>query len=184
MYKKCIITMSLGALFLGTNVSAKSQRAEEQLLQNITQHQKEEQKHSPNPQLDEFVKNLKVGKKISQFFTSKVHFIYHEDNRETGSTDGEIKNLDSKKLDQTFKIKVKTDGQGWFPNPASAKTHTLTFNLLKKIKTWDRIEIPQHENTDANKAYIHGMGDSDYLVLHFNKRKQIYKIEYRSEDPG
>lgn len=176
MYKKWIFIFGLGALFLGNNILVSANK-----IDNYTY----KQKSNLDDKVNEIIKNLKTGSKISHFFTQKVHFIYHEDNRSTGSTDGEIRNIDRKYLDEDIIIKVKTDGKGWEFNKEAVKTYLLKFNLLKKIKTWDRIEHNKYDDSkNTNTAYISGLGESDYLVLHFNKKKQIYKVEYRSEDPG
>ncbi|GAA4276560.1 hypothetical protein [Aquimarina mytili] len=131
----------------------------------------------------EFVKNLKNGKNLSSFFVDNWTFIYHEDNRCDGSTDGQTNNLKSTQIDTVIKIQVKNDGAGWACDAKNPKTYDLEFDIKKEITNWDRFEIPNYENQNENIVYVVGAGESDYLVLHYDN-KLIVKLEYRSEDPG
>ncbi len=131
-----------------------------------------------------FVKNLKIGEKLSSFFNDHWLFIYHEDNRCDGTTDGQLDNLKSTLIDSIITLQVKNDGDGWACDKKNPKTYTLDFDLKKKIADWDRFEIPNYENQDENIVYVLGAGESDYLKLHFNDNNLIIKLEYRSEDPG
>ena len=133
-----------------------------------------------------FVDNLKSGEKLSLFFNDSWTFIYHEDNRCDGSTDGQIDNLKSTQIDSIIRLQVKNDGNGygWACDKKEPKTFDLDFNLKKKITDWDRFEIPNYENQEENIVYVVGAGESDYLKLHYNDNDLIIKLEYRSEDPG
>jgi len=131
-----------------------------------------------------FLTNLKTGEKLSSFFNDNWIFIYHEDNRCDGSTDGQIDNLKSTQIDTIIKLKVKNDGNGWACDKKEPKTFNLDFDLKKKIKDWDRFEIPSYENQEENIVYVVGAGESDYLKVYYDNNDLIIKLEYRSEDPG
>ena len=128
--------------------------------------------------------NLKTGEKLSSFFNDNWIFIYHEDNRCDGSTDGQINNLKSTQIDSIIKLQVKNDGDGWACDKKEPKTYDLDFSLKKIITDWDRFEIPNYENQEENIVYVVGGGESDYLKLYYNDKNLIVKLEYRSEDPG
>ncbi|MFS4468746.1 hypothetical protein [Maribacter sp. 2210JD10-5] len=132
----------------------------------------------------DFVKNLKHGEKLGPFFVENWILVYHEDNRCDGSTDGQIGNLTSTKIDSAIKLQVKNDGDGWACDKKAPKTYDMDFDLKKKIAGWDRFEIPDYENEEKNIVYVVGAGESDYLKLHYNDDNLIFKLEYRSEDPG
>ncbi|MDS1031145.1 hypothetical protein RDV77_00710 [Porphyromonadaceae sp. NP-X] len=132
----------------------------------------------------EFLTNLKTGEKLSSFFNDKWIFVYHEDNRCDGSTDGQIDNLKSTQIDSRIKLQVKNDGEGWECDKKDPKTYDMDFDQKEKIKDWDRFEIPNYDNQEENIVYIVGSGESDYLKLHFNDNGLIIRLEYRSVDPG
>ncbi|WP_020529301.1 hypothetical protein [Flexithrix dorotheae] len=131
-----------------------------------------------------FVKNLQAGKKLSSFFNDGWLFVYHEDHRCDGSTDGQLDNLAKGVIDSIITLEVKNDGDGWECDQEDPKTYHLDFDIKKKIATWDRFEIPNYENQEENIVYVVGAGESDYLKLHYNDNELIIKLEYRSEDPG
>jgi hypothetical protein len=131
-----------------------------------------------------FIENLKSEEKLSLFFNDSWIFIYHEDNRCDGSTDGQIGNLKSTQIDSIIRLQVKNNGNGWACDKKKTKTFDLNFDLKKKITDWDRFEIPNYENQEENIIYVVGAGESDYLRLHYNENGLIIKLEYRSEDPG
>ncbi|MBT32228.1 MAG: hypothetical protein CMO01_21410 [Thalassobius sp.] len=131
-----------------------------------------------------FVENLKAGEKLSSFFYDSWLFVYHEDNRCDGSTDGQLNNLTKEMIDSIITLQVKNDGDGWGCDKKDPNTYNLDFDIKKKIANWDRFEIPNYENKEENIVYIVGSGESDYLKLHYNDNKLIIKLEYRSEDPG
>lgn len=132
----------------------------------------------------QFLMNLRNGEKLSSFFNNNWIFVYHEDNRCDGSTDGQIDNLNSAQIDSIIKLQVKNDGNGWDCDKKEPKTYDLYFDLKKKVADWDRFEIPNYENQEENIVYIVGEGESDYLKLYYNDNNLIVKLEYRSEDPG
>ena len=132
----------------------------------------------------DFVKGLKNGENLSSFFNANWIFIYHEDNRCDGSTDGQIDNLKSIQVDTIIRLQVKNDGDGWACDKKASKTYDLDFDLKKKIANWDRFEMPHYDNQEENIVYIVGAGESDYLILHYDNNDLIIKLEYRSEDPG
>lgn len=134
--------------------------------------------------VSEFVDNLKNGKKLGSFFTDNWIFIYHEDNRCDGSTDGQIHNLKSVQIDSKIMLQAKNDGNGWACAKKEPKIFELEFDLKEKITAWDRFENPKYENKIDNIPHVVGAGESDYLKLHFNDNGMIIKLEYRSEDPG
>ncbi len=141
-------------------------------------------KTQTNSKASEFLANLKTGEKLSSFFNDNWIFIYHEDNRCDGSTDGQIDNLKSTQIDSIIKLQVKNDGDGWACDKKEPKTFDLDFDLQKKITDWDRFEMPNYENQEENIVYVVGAGESDYLKLHYDDNDLIIKLEYRSEDPG
>lgn len=131
----------------------------------------------------EFVNRLKNNNKLSDLFADNWTFIYREDNRCDGSTDGKIRHLKRNQIDTIIKLKVKNDGKGWescdekLPN-----SFQLTFDLKAKISEWDRFEIS--EQSETNHFYILGGGESDYIEIYFDENHLISKLEYKSEDPG
>ncbi len=127
-----------------------------------------------------FLANLKTGEKLSSFFNDNWIFIYHEDYRCDGSTDGQIDKLKSTQIDSIIKLQVER----WACDKKEPETFDLDFDLQKKITDWDRFEIPNYENQEENIVYVVGAGESDYLKLHYDNNDLIIKLEYRSEDPG
>lgn len=121
---------------------------------------------------------------MNSFFNDSWLFIYHEDNRCDGSTDGQLDNLKSSLIDSTITLEVKNDGNGWACDKKEPTSFDLEFNLMKKVAEWDRFEIPNYENQEENVVLIFGAGESDYLKLHYDDNNLIVKLEYRSEDPG
>ncbi len=134
---------------------------------------------------ENFLKNLMKGNKLDLFFNDTWTFVYHEDNRCDGSTDGKKNNLSPQVIDEIIKLKVKNDGDGWACDKKEKTEFNLIFELKKQVKNWDRFEIPNYENQGKDGIiYITGGGESDYLILHYNTSNLIVKMEYRSEDPG
>lgn len=131
-----------------------------------------------------FVESLKNGDKLSPFFAENLIFIYHEDNRCDGSTDGQIGNLLNTQIDSVIKLPVKNDGDAWACDKKEPTTFEIDFDLKKKVTNWDRFEIPDYGNQEEKVVYVLGAGESDYLKLHYNDNRLIIKLEYRSEDPG
>lgn len=136
--------------------------------------------------VDALIVVLKKGGPISSFLQDSISFVYHEDNRCDGSTDGSIKKLSSNLIDTSFPLQVTNDGDGWGCDKKDPTTFTLHFNLKKSIKSWDRIECTGVDY-QKRQVYIAGSGESDYLVLEYiSKAATIIfsKVEFRSEDPG
>ena len=131
-----------------------------------------------------FINNLKAKEILSSYFNDNWIFIYHEDDRCDGSTDGQLDNLRSAQIDSIIRLQVKNDGEGWACKKKEPKTYDLDFEIMKKIKDWDRFEILNYENQEENIIYVVGAGESDYLKLHYDDNNLIVKLEYRSEDPG
>ncbi|WP_070138049.1 hypothetical protein [Crocinitomix algicola] len=133
---------------------------------------------------NQFLKNLKKGFNLSPFFIDNWTFLFHEDNRCDGSTDGQLHDLKKTAIDSTINLKVVNDGDGWACDKKEPRTYHMDFNLKKKITLWDRFEIHHFSNDNKKKVYLLGAGESDYIILHFNSDDLIFLFEYRSEDPG
>ena len=129
-----------------------------------------------------FKKLLKDGSDLSSLFAQKWIFIYHEDNRCDGSTDGQLINLSAKDISNAIKLEVFNDGEGWLCDPKQPSTYILQFKLSEKVKDWDRFEI--NHDDDESIVYISGKGESDYIKIYFDNDGFIARLEYRSEDPG
>lgn len=157
-------------------------------LSSPTSSKKE--KETPNTeqtcyeQSNNFVEALKSNRTLSSYFAESWSFVYHEDNRCDGQTDGNINSLNSEVIDAVIPIKVVNDGEGWACEKKEESSYILSFNLKEEIKLWDRIEVANYKNNESNKIYINGKGESDYLVVYFNANCKIHQLEYRSEDPG
>lgn len=138
---------------------------------------------------NEFVEHLRNGKELSSFFSDNWTLVFHSDNRYEGSTDGKIENLRSNQIDSIIKIQVKNDGDGWLLEVIGEKKREqqifeMDFSLKKQVKNWDRFETVRYENQLNSEIFVQGAGESDILELHYNRQKQIVRLEYRSEDPG
>ena len=131
-----------------------------------------------------FLQKLENGKDLGLFFAKEWIFVYHEDNRCEGSTDGEINHLNKSDIDKTIKLTVKNDGEGWACEKTLPKTFEFNFNLRQTVKSWDRFLIPNYEETEKNVVYVIGKGESDYLKLYYDENHLIFKFQYGSEDPG
>lgn len=92
--------------------------------------------------------------------------------------------MKKERIDSIIKVQVTNDGDGWLCEKTEPRTYFLNFDLMKKIATWDRIEVPNYEHNEKNSFYIVGAGESDYIKLHYNLDNLIIKLEYSSEDPG
>ncbi|MEM8892141.1 MAG: hypothetical protein AAGD28_29450 [Bacteroidota bacterium] len=134
--------------------------------------------------LSGFVENLKSGKDLSSFFNPNWSFVYHEDNRCEGSTDGQVENLSNTAIDSEIKLAVKNDGDGWACEKKEPTSYELDFDLKQKVADWDRVEIADYGDQEEKIMYVLGKGESDFLKLHFNDQDLIIIFEYRSEDPG
>lgn len=142
--------------------------------------------HSQND-INKFLEKLKNGEKLSSFFKDGWEFVYHQDDRCNGSTDGTKANLQSEQIDEVIKIKVINDGEGWACDKRESSEFILDFSLQKKVKDWDRFEIASDSKPGKGEYFIWGSGASDYLKIYLREvdgKKLIVKLEYRSEDPG
>ena len=162
----------------------KEQLVKDNIVSMILDVSTTESKSQVGSKASEFVKNLKAGEKLSSYFNDTQFFIYHEDNRCDGLTDGQLNNLKSSSIDSIITLQVKNDGDGWACVKKEPKTFDLEFDLKKKVSDWDRFEIQNYENQEENIVYVVGAGESDYLKLHYGDKDLIIKLEYRSEDPG
>lgn len=136
--------------------------------------------------VSELVERLKTRNDIGPLLSHEIVFVYHSDNRCDGSTDGEMSKLPGIRIDKPFKVEVINDGQGWACDKKKSSKYNIDFHLSKALKDWDRVESDKF-NPKTNTVYIHGAGESDFMVFHFSKvngRFVVNKIEYRSEDPG
>lgn len=137
--------------------------------------------------IDKFLEKLKNGENLSSFFKDGWGFVYHQDDRCNGSTDGSTKNLSPENIDEKISIKVLNDGEGWACEKRAPSEFMLDFSLKEKVKDWDRFEIASYSKPSKGEYFIWGGGASDYLKVYIKKingEKLIMKLEYRSKDPG
>jgi len=131
----------------------------------------------------DFVKHLMDGEKLHSFFNDNWTFIYHEDNRCDGSTDGEKSNISNFEIDKIIKIKVVNDGDGWACDKTDPREFYLDFSLKEIVKK--TFENPELENPEENIVHVIGsIAGTHYLILHYDNNGLIIKMEYRGEDPG
>ncbi len=136
--------------------------------------------------LSELVDRLKNGREISSLLSDEIVFVYHADNRVDGSTDGQISYLPSGAIDSLFEINVANDGRGWCGEDVEPSTFEMEFDLQERLTYWSRF-MARDSRMDPGVFSIWGGGESDYLVVYIKSiegRNVIYKLEYRSEDPG
>ncbi len=129
---------------------------------------------------------LEKGASLAPFMTDSILFSYHEDNRCEGSTDGRIAALFRDRIDSSFAVVVRNDGEGWGCEKKPASEFELTFSLAQKLRYWDRIEC-QTIDREKGRLFVVGGGASDYLTLTYvarGKELLVTAMEYRSEDPG
>jgi hypothetical protein len=131
-----------------------------------------------------FVKALSHGAKLDTFMSEDWLFIYHNDNRCNGSTDGKLANLMPQQIDETMKLNVKNDGDAWACDKKAPSTYEMEFLLKSYTKSWDRFEIAPYSKIEEKIFYILGSGESDYLKIYYDDKFMITQLEYRSEDPG
>lgn len=134
----------------------------------------------------DLVDRLSRGQQIGALMSDTIDFVYHADNRCDGSSDGTITKLSGTDIDKPFKIKVTTDGNGWACKKKEPTQRQFEFQLHEQISEWDHIEFSA-KGHDSNIIYIAGGGESDYMIFHIKHlrdKSAIYKVEYRSEDPG
>lgn len=132
---------------------------------------------------DGFITALSKGESLSSYFSEDWTLVYHEDNRCDGWTDGFIEGLNTFMIDAAVTLQVTNDGKGWACEETNPKTFDYSFKLKEQVKNWDRFEVDEARQED-NSLYLEGAGESDYIILYFNEKGEIVKLEYRSEDPG
>ncbi|MEM6804862.1 MAG: hypothetical protein AAF696_25920 [Bacteroidota bacterium] len=152
--------------------------------QNIETKKIAELQTHMNEKAAEFVQQLTSGKDLSSFFHQSWTFIYHEDNRCEGSTDGQVDHLSKTAIDSLIKLEVKKNGDGWACKKKEPTSYELGFDLKQKIKNWNRFELEDYENQEGPIFYVLGAGESDYIELQFDDQALIIKLAYKSEDPG
>lgn len=133
-----------------------------------------------------FVKCLKNGADLVDFFAEKWTLIYYKDDRSDGATNGELKNLDPNQIDNTIKLKVRNDGDGWAnesDEPRIVTNYVLDFNLKELVSDWDRFKIVKNQSTGKGLVTIEGSGMQDFLEIYYTNEK-IVKLVYQSIDPG
>jgi len=104
---------------------------------------------------------------LSSFFNDNWIFIYHEDNRCDGSTDGQIDNLKRSQIDSIIRLTVKNDGDGWACDKKKPSTYILEFLLCDQLENWDNYATKRSDNED-NVIYFESIDNSVYLKLHFD----------------
>lgn len=137
--------------------------------------------------VEAFVTRLANGDNLDLLMSNNWSFIYHEDNRCDGSTDGYSDKLTKSRIDEKIKIQIINDGEGWVCDKKESSRFMLEFSLIKQVKNWDRFIIAEYSDQKEMVFYILGAGESDYLKIHYNifdDEFLIVKLEYRSEDPG
>jgi hypothetical protein len=138
-------------------------------------------------QVQEFVKRLSSGQSLASMMNKQWSFMYHEDNRSDGSTNGWRDSLADYQIDSFFTVKVLNNGDSWDNDKREPHYYEIYFSLKNKVLNWDRFEIAVYSRVEEQKFYILGAGESDFLILHYaliNDKFLITKLEYRSEDPG
>ncbi len=138
----------------------------------------------------EFTERLKKGEGLASLFSKIWTFIYHEDNRCTGSTDGKVTYGSNITIDNKLRIKVKNNSEyAWACQKKESYYYEMTFDLRENLKNWNRIELQSSEYSDGpnkqeNTFFILGAGESDYIKIHIDENNLISTLKYNSEDPG
>lgn len=133
-----------------------------------------------------FVAQLKQQKPLAPLLRSDIVFVFHTDNRCDGNTDGLISKLPAAQIDSSFNIQVTNDGDAWDCEKKSPSSFEIEFSPHKRLSSWERFEAVSASET-SNSFFVEGRGESDYLIVHVEKTAKeiaVFKIEYRSEDPG
>jgi hypothetical protein len=190
--KKIIIYVSLIIFCACTQTGKKSNIVEEDIasvewgVENLANEESfttENSSRTNTNSVENFVKHLMNEEKLHSFFSDNWTFIYHEDNRCDGSTDGEKSNLSNFDIDEIIKIKVVNDGDGWACEKTDITEFHLDFSLKKIVKR--TFENPELEYRKKNIVYVIGsVAGTHYLILYYDDNGLIVKMEYRGEDPG
>ncbi|MEO0473707.1 MAG: hypothetical protein AAF206_29110, partial [Bacteroidota bacterium] len=116
-----------------------------------------------------FVQSLQAGESLASFFQDNWTFVYHEDNRCDGATDGQSTSLTKARIDGVIRLPVKNDGDGWACEKKEPSTYEVDFDLKKEIAKWDRFEMEENENQADKIVYVLGGGESDFVILHYGE---------------
>jgi hypothetical protein len=174
-------------LSISTQYSAASLIVSQDSKQNIdSDYSVQEATNRLIKKANDFRYSLSRGEKLESFMSDSWSFIYHEDNRCDGSTDGSLSGLSPRQVDQALRIQLFNDGKGWACEPRKPTSFEANFSLHNQVASWDRFEVTQYGIMD-NLVYIEGEGSGGYLKVYFdefNGELLIVRLEYRSEDPG
>ncbi len=133
-----------------------------------------------------FIGALKKHKKIAGYFDSKFEFIFHDDNRCDGDTDGVALAVLNTNIDKIVNIDVIKTGKGWACKNKKGKNYTLKFDFHGYVK--ESFEtMSENYNKEKLMIYITGNYDTVWFTFHFKKvndKYLIYKMKYESQDPG
>ncbi|VAW61659.1 hypothetical protein MNBD_GAMMA09-3856 [hydrothermal vent metagenome] len=136
--------------------------------------------------IKKIMETLDKKKRIGAFTGYELVFVYHEDNRCDGSTEGVITLNPGNKIDSAFTVEVVNDGKGWACATKPPTKFNIKFNLKTKLDALFK-NIKNEYDPGELILYVYGDTESDYIKLHLKKESKgyrVYKIEYRSEDPG
>lgn len=137
-----------------------------------------------------FTEKIKNGESLMSLMDEKWTLIYHEDNRCTGSTDGEKMNLSNTQIDEKIILNVKNNSEfAWACEKKESYNYNFEFDLKRQIENWDRFELQNDDYSDStnkekNVFFILGAGDSDLIKIYIGKNKLVKILKYSSEDPG
>lgn len=137
-----------------------------------------------------FTERLKKGENLASLFGKTWTFIYHEENRCTGSTDGKVTYGSKITIDHKLQLQVKNNSEyAWACEKKEPYHFEMIFNLKENLKHWDRIELQSSAYSDEsdkqeNTFFILGAGESDYIKIYINENNLISTFKYSSEDPG
>jgi len=131
-----------------------------------------------------FVRALTSGAALGAYFQAPWVLEFHADNRCEGSTDADTSGLRPAQIDSVIPLAAMNDGDGWTCKERKASSFLMKFSLKARVREWDRKEMEPPNESEPNVIYIHGGGESDYLKLLIGADGKVFKLEYRSEDPG
>jgi hypothetical protein len=125
---------------------------------------------------------IKNEKELTTFFADTWEFVYHQDDRCEGSTDGKLGHLKSYEIEKTLHVEVFQDGMGWICDAQTPKRQKISFNFKDNVKKWNRFEGVF--SNDKTIFYIFGVDETEYIKIHFNPKGLIRQLVYNIEDPG
>jgi hypothetical protein len=131
-----------------------------------------------------FAATVRSGASIQPFLLDTIAFVYHEDNRCDGNTDGMLNPLHSNTIADTLQLQVTNDGDGWIEECARKRdtTYTLSFSLADWLVPWMNQETEFAYIDSMRKVILYAVAPS--LSAYFDTAGRIYKLEARDEDPG